>query len=861
MAGRSVGYTRRELRGSGPVRSFRGRQLDHIAFPLGGIGTGSVSLAGNGSLRDWEIFNRPNKGYHLPGCFFAVWVKPKGRTPLARVLTGPGLTSYTGRGDSGERAGGAGLAHFRHCTFTGRMPFATVELREPGFPVEVTLEAFNPLIPLDGKDSSIPVAIFFYTLRNVSADAVSLTLNANLPNAIGAPEFGANVNEFVCEPRVQGIRMTSRRHDPQSPRLGSMALATPWKRVTYLTAWPTDFGLTGLDCFWSLFKRSGRFGSVNDTAPSGDRETRIGALALHARLKPGQSVTLPVIIAWHFPNYEWHSEGADRTVTWPNYYATVWRDAWEVARYAAEHLERLERQSRAFQEALFSSSLPAPATDAIASQISILKTTTCLRLTDGTFWAWEGCHDRAGCCSGTCTHVWNYAQALPYLFPALERGARKADYRLDLADDGHMTFRLPLPLGTKADRGYHAAADGQHGGIMRIYRDWLISGDDGYLKELWPGMKKALAYTWRYWDTDRDGVMEGVQHNTYDVEFWGPNSMLGTFYLGALRAMEEIALRLGEKEQAQEYRRLFTSGRAWVDAQLFNGEYYEQHVNPNAPKDPDSPASPVGADGQPLYQYGGGCLSDQVIGQWYAAMLGLGDLLDPEHVTEALAAVFRHNWRREFFTHDNPQRIYALDDEKGLVVCSWPRGGRPTVPLYYSDEVWTGIEYQVASHLIYEGMVDEGLAIVKGARDRYDGVKRNPWDEIECGHHYARGMASYALLLALSGFRHSAPDRRIGFEPRVSARDFRCFWCVDSGWGTYRQQIAAHLRRASISPAAGGLTLRQVELPQVLRGARRVSAKLDGRTVPVTRQTRDTIEFGRAVTIRSGRTLTVTAHR
>ncbi len=863
MAIARLSASRKELRKTGPPRTFRGPQLAQIAFPLGGIGTGCVSLAGNGSLRDWEIFNRPAKGQQLPGSFFALWVRPSGEPgsrlrPECRVLKGPGLSSLIGSGHGGDRAAGGGLAHFRHCSFTGRMPFATVQLDEPGFPVKVTLEAFNPLIPGNDLDSSIPAAIFLYTLRNVAGRPLRIALNANLRNAVGTPEVGENVTAFAAEPGLRGLRMTSQQHPADSPRFGSMALATPWRNVTYLTTWPEGFGLDGLNQFWEAFKAAGRLADVNDLSPSAPGETGIGALALHANLKPGQLVTLPVVIAWHFPNYQ-QPGGDGGQATWRNYYATVWEDAWEVARYASKHLRRLEKESRAFQDALFGSSLPAAALDAIASQISILKTTTCLRLTDGTFWGFEGCHDSAGCCPGTCTHVWNYAQALAYLFPALERGAREAHYRYDPADDGHMTFRTPLPLGTRADRSYHAAADGQHGTIMRAYRDWLISGDEDCLKRIWPAMKRAMAYTWRHWDADQDGVMDGVQHNTYDIEFWGPNSMLGSYYLGALRAMEEIAVRFGERDQAADYRRLFESGRAWVDRHLFNGEYYEQQVNRDAPRDPASPASPVAADGEPKYQYGRGCLSDQVIGQWYATMLGLGHLLDPTHVKRALAAIFSHNWREEFISHDNPQRIYAADDERGLILCSWPLGGRPADPFFYSDEVWTGVEYQVASHLIYEGLVDEGLAMVKGARDRHDGGRRNPWDEIECGHHYARAMASYALLLALSGFHYSAPDQRIRFQPRLHGEDFTCFWCVGSGWGTYRQRLGTRRAAAAITTTRGSLRLRRVELPGVLRRARRVTAALGRRAAPVKAWDQEAVEFARPVTIRSGATLTITA--
>ena len=280
--------------------------------------------------------------------------------------------------------------------------------------------------------------------------------------------------------------------------------------------------------------------------------------------------------------------------------------------------------------------------------------------------------------------------------------------------------------------------------------------------------------------------------------------MMGSFYLGALRAGEEMARYLGEPEKADEYRSVYESGRAWMDQNLFNGEWYRQDVRPEAGKT-DS------MQDWPKYQYGDGCLSDQMIGQWYARMLELGDLFDPHKVRETMASIFRYNWKADLSEHPNPQRIYALNDESGLLLCSWPRGGRPALPFVYSDEVWCGIEYQVAAHLIYEGLVEEGLAVTKGVRDRHDGTRRNPWNEFECGSHYARSMASYSLLLALSGFHYSAPEKRISFAPCVHQEDFACFFSVDSGWGMYRQQIREN-SKAMTEVRSGKLVLQEVRL-------------------------------------------------
>jgi hypothetical protein len=267
--------------------------------------------------------------------------------------------------------------------------------------------------------------------------------------------------------------------------------------------------------------------------------------------------------------------------------------------------------------------------------------------------------------------------------------------------------------------------------------------------------------------------------------------MIGSFYLGALRVAEEMALYLDEQKEAKKYRRVFENGKKWMDENLFNGEYYIQKINPDADKNSPYPPSTkykIPEISEIKYQYGNGCLSDQLIGQWFSHILDLGYIFSKENIKKALQSIFKYNWRTDFSEYPNCQRIYALNDEKGLLLCSWRENQRPQFPFPYADEVWSGIEYQVASHLIYEGFIEEGLSIVKGVRERYDGYKRNPYDEIECGHHYARSMASYSLLLALSGFKFDSVKKMIGFIPRVRVESFKSFWSLNTGWGIYEQK-------------------------------------------------------------------------
>lgn len=833
----SDAYTTEDLLELGPQPTHDGYYATQVAFPLGGIGTGCVSLTARGSLVDWEIFNRPNKGTILPYSFFTIWARAQGQEPVTRVVQGPPSPPFTGQGGGGYkglgfgviREDGSGLPHMWSSEFRGEFPLAWVEFEEPALPVQVSLEAYSPFIPMNADESGLPIAVLYYTVANVSGKPVDVSLVGSLFNAVGyrgsgpfvGEHLGGNVNEYFDDGIVRGLRMNSDKYPADSPRYGTMALSTPWADVFCQTASLRAGWFDAMHDFWDHFSADGTL-PEREYPPSADGSSDVGSLGLQAHLEPGESTILPFFISWHFPNFvKYWGDGGDSACcgedarpTWRNYYASQWTDATDVAHYYADHEDRLYGQTKLFHGSLFASKLPPYVLDAISSQASILHSPTVLRLPDGTFYGFEGCHSDSGCCEGSCTHVWNYAQTVAFLFPALERSFREADYTYNLDDSGHMGFRLQLPLGSPPSH-FHAAADGQLGGLLKLCRDWRLCGDDDWLRKWWPKARQALEYAWKQWDGDRDGIIDGIQHNTYDIEFSGPNSMIGSFYLGALRAAEEIARHLGEGEAADGYEELYQRGRAWVDAELFNGEWYVQKPNWEL---------------TPKYQYGEGCLADQVIGQWLATLVGLGPILDPEHVRTTLKSIFGHNWRAELWEHANAQRIYALNDEKGLLACTWPRGGRPAIPFPYSDEVWCGIEYQVASHLIYEGFVEEGLAIVRGTRERHEGTRRNPWNEFECGSHYARSLASWGVLTALSGFEFDLPRRTLGFTPRLRPDDWLSFWSVDGAWGTYVQEIVDGRGTASLRLDYGSLKLGCLILGSV-KGAAGVEVKVDGKPV------------------------------
>ncbi len=821
---------RRGLLEPGPQRTFTGKQLSQISFPLGGIGTGSVGLSGLGGLKDWEIFNRPNVGENLPFTFPLLYAREKGKEPVCRVAQGPALPPFVGNGLGDPHSNGEGFPHMDSCTFRGEYPFAWIDFKSRKMPVKLSLEAYNPFIPGDADASGFPAAILKYTLKNRTKNPVDATLAWSLFNPVGTvvsaensasagdveQGLGGNVNRPIETGNLRGLEFISEKWAGDHPRFGQVALTTPQKNVTLMKYWSREGWFTPFHRLWDAFSATGELPD-QDYGPSDEGQSTAGAVGVKVKLKPGASKTVTFYLTWYFPNYEkyWHEgscgpEGccgekkASAKPVWKNYYASQFESAVQVAECLHTEEERLHARTARFHQALFSSTLPPAALDAVSSQMAILKTATCLRLTDGTFYAFEGCAPGWGCCEGSCTHVWNYQQTLPFLFPELERSMRTADYTHNLRDNGSMAFRIQLPIGSPPN-DFLPCGDGQMGGVIKTYRDWKISGDDGWLRQLWPRVKRSLEYAWVDWDPEKKGVMTGIQHNTYDIEFHGPNPLMGFFYLGGLAAGAEMAAHLGDDEAAGEYRAVYEKGRAWMEEHLFNGEYFVQLYDPEKVV---------------RHQFGSGCLSDQVLGQWVAAVAGLGHLVDPKLIRKTLRSIFRYNWKSDLGDHANAQRVYACGDEAGLLLCSWPRGERPAIPFVYSDEVWTGIEYQVASHCITEGLVEEGIRIVQAARERHNGENRNPWDEFECGHHYARAMAAYGLLLGLSGFRYDKGAGIIGFAPRVEQDNFRCFWALDGAWGTYAQKG----RTARLEVLEGELTVSRIDLPRLARkGEARVS--------------------------------------
>jgi non-lysosomal glucosylceramidase len=776
-------------------RMFSGPQLSEISFPLGGVGTGCIGLGGRGQLRDWEIFNRPDKGHGPSYAFPAIRVDDGRGSPFVSVLEARLQPPYQGAFGLGSQ-NAPGLQRLQGATFTGEFPLARIAFHDRRVPVRISLEAFSPFIPHDADDSGLPVAVLRYRVRNAHTSPVTVSIAYSVENGLGTGvpvprgKPDPRANDVYGDDRVRGLLMHNpwlATDHPLAGSLGLCALNGTRATVTTLRGWPRARWWTSALHFWDDFSSDGALG------PETEEPGPVGAVCLQQSIAPGASGDFTFLLTWNFPNRTaarcgWVAPSGESDVVIGNYYCTRFKDAWATAAYVAQHLPRLEAATRAFADAIRESTVPGAVKDAATANLSTLVTQTCFRTADGEFHGFEGCGDTRGCCEGNCTHVWNYETATAHLFPELSRSLRRSAFGFSMDDAGGMRFRQWLPDGK--ERSYTAAADGQMGQIMKVYLDWRLSGDEAFLREFWPKAKKALAYAWleNGWDADRDGVLEGPQHNTYDIEFYGPNPLCGIYYLGALRAAEEMARAVGDDETRAEVRRLFDAGSAWIDANLFNGEYYIQQIRGRPANTIRAELlSTMGSDDTvaPEYQMGDGCLVDQLVGQYQAEVSGLGPLVDAAHCRTTLDSIYRYNYKRSLYEHDTVQRTFALNDEAALVIADYGRGERPRVPFPYYAEVMTGFEYTAASHMISAGMVREGLECIANIRARYDGARRNPWDEAECGSHYARAMAAWSAVLALSGFRYHGGERHVDALPRLPVANFRCFWSTATGWGTF----------------------------------------------------------------------------
>ncbi|ANW95366.1 hypothetical protein AXE80_03285 [Wenyingzhuangia fucanilytica] len=811
------------------LKTYDQEHIQKIKMPVGGIGTGTVSFTGRGSLEDWEIMNRPAKGFNPTlenwgpvkekGPFFAIFMEDEDGNKQTRLLEGM-QDEATFEGTWGATSNQHGLPRFNNTTFKTAYPFGQAYLSDKEVPVAVVVEAFNPLIPGNIDDSSIPIVILNYKVKNTSNKDLSISLAGSIQNFIGFDGTRGkaikNINTIREENELKGIHYTSNGVDPKSEQWGTMSFVSLNKgETTYRTAWQkktSRWDKKRLD-FWDDFSEDG----ILEKRENKNANAPMGSLAVKTTLKAGEEKNFRFLISWHFPNRQtWDKPGFQKHIkaTVGNYYTTKYADSWEVITKTIPRLKTLENSTKAFVNSLIKSDIPEEIKESALFNLAHLRTQLAFRIKSGQLLGWEGLFDTYGSCFGSCTHVWNYEQTTAFLFGGLAKTMREVEYKYATDNEGLMSFRVYLPL-KEGNKWGKAAADGQMGSIMKFYRDWQLSGDDAFLKEHWPKVKKSLEFCWipGGWDANKDGVMEGSQHNTMDVEYFGPNPQMGFWYLGALKASEEMANYLGDKTFAKTCKKLYQKGSKWMDKNLFNGEYYEQHIEPPMSADKVAPSLMGITTGDkaidltsPDFQLGKGVLVDQLVGQFFAHLVGLGYLADENHIKTTLKSIMKYNYVENMASHANFHRSYALGNESALLMAAYPNG-RPVKPFPYYTEVMTGFEYTAAIGMLQEGLTEEGLLSIRNIRDRYDGKKRSPFNEAEAGHHYARSMVAWAGVLATTKFHYSAVEKSMSFTSKPGTY----FWSNGYSYGTCEVKE----KEVNLTVLSGSLELAQFSLEGV----------------------------------------------
>ena len=586
------------------------------------------------------------------------------------------------------------------------------------------------------------------------------------------------------------------------------------------------------------------FDAGAETARSATKDRPVGAVSKTLSLQPGEEATVSFAVAWRFPNQRMPlPDIKDKG----HYYANRFPSSLAVVmQHAADH-DAAYARTRLWHDTWYDSTLPHWLLDRTFVNTSILASGTCLRFESGRLWGWEG----VGCCAGTCSHVWHYAQSIGRVFPELERIVReRVDYGVAYQPDGGIFYR------GEWQKAAHEAIDGQCGTILRVYREHTMSPDDAFLSRIWPKVKGSIEFMIKQ-DADGNGVLEGKQMNTLDSAWYGPITWISSLYLAALRSGASMAREMGDDAFASQCDDLLERGTKWLSENLFDGEYFYQKRDPNHPQ-------AIGA--------GIGCHIDQVMGQGWAHQLGLGRVLPEDKTRTALQSLWRYN-----FTPDvGPYRAaykrgrwYAVAGEAGLIMCTFPKGGMTEAGggkagkgfAGYFNECMNGFEYQAAGHMVAEGMVQEGLAVTKAIHERYAPSRRNPYNEIECGDHYARSMASHGVFVSLCGFEYHGPKGQIGFAPRLTPEDFHAPFITAEGWGTFAQSRQGGSQIETLKLRYGQLKLEQLSFALLAgKKASQVQVTFGGAALDAkSRMSGDrvVVELADAVTVPAGQSIEV----
>jgi uncharacterized protein (DUF608 family) len=836
----------------GKPEMLKGEALKYIGMPIGGIACGQLYLGGDGKLWLWNIFHtkynrNPDSELLTSMEQGGHYAYPENSFKKEQRSVDQGVAIKV-KHNGKETIKSLNSDGFDDISFRGEYPICKIKYQDADLPVTIDLEAFSPFIPGELEKSANPCTIFNYKVKNTSSETVEVSLASWLENAVNPYDTDITRGKRTAKIIESNNRKTifyasESSENSNTPKLedqhgfGSMS----WS--IYNPSKNSEFALN----IGASSDAKTIFNAVENNDHLKEKESQLNEKSLSTlsdsfSLNPGEEKEVTFILSWYFPHLNLQEESPKKEVLIIEeiedlklHYYKRFKSADGVADYICNNFDELANGTRLWNKTWYDSTLPYWLLDRSFIALNCMASSTVLWLSNDRLWAWEGVE----CCPGTCTHVWQYAQALAHIFPEAERNFRELTDLTDLGlnADGSLRFR--------AENEHEVAHDGHCGTIMRLYREHRKSLDNTFLERNYSNIKKMVQFIISE-DQDKDGVLEGKQTNTLDAAWYGPMGWMSSLYLGALAAGKQMAIEMDDNTFAKECNHLLVKGRKNIVDQVYNGEYFIHKVDENYPEAINS---------------NDGCHIDQVLGQSFAHLVGIEERVVPkEETVSALESIWKYNFAPNAFEYQlkhkeiKGPRIYATEGEAATLMCTWPNGGddkavpgmdkrsdNPTVwsgPGIYFDEAMNGFEYQVASHMIYEGLLEKGLATAKVVHDRYNALKRNPYNEIECSDHYSRSMASYGVYLATSGFEYHGPKGALTLIPRMQKEDFKAAFTVAEGWGSFKQKIAENKQELIIKMAYGSLQLNSLSLNPKTK-AKRIRVKLNGKKVTCTRKITD----------------------
>jgi len=825
--------------------------IDHKSgIPLGGIGTGSVEIRPDGLFHDWEILNIGAWNPNAP-CDDAAHsgskteaMQPDDLLFVLRTRTSDGgvLVRYLALRERLHNLYSLAWARsVQSITFEGTFPLARLVYHDPELPVEVRAEVFSPFIPLDSRSSGTPGFFVRFTAKSLVPTPVEVSFLGTMKNAAGfGQESRKPRNRLESIGDAKAVFLSADGLRPGHCTTGDMTFAAAGGELSYITGcydmdrnaqsmWGAKHGPKPVSILHQ-FHDKGTLPNLRPLAPpkvpeglkleglsEADRKKLLrdslqhafaydayrkmkiadpayadsteflgeivhylregrkaewgwAALCSKMALAPESEGEALFAVGWYFPN---HISPTGENIG--HAYQLWFGDSLGVTKFLVEDYANLRARTLALPEAIHGSDLPAEAADAITGQLSTL--TKCTWWTKaGHFGVWEG----LGCCGFHTTDI-TYQGSFPIisLFPDLQKTQMERGAKFQ-REDGRVHHLFRPDFGA-VDNGFDRVDMNQQF-VMLAARDYLWSGDKGYLERLWPHLVRAMDNTAQL-DTDGDGLPDfETRRNTYDCwDFTGCPSYISSLWLGALKAAIRLANEVGDPGRAAKWQADYDKGLKSFESKLWNGEYYV-----------------LWRDGDVIDEC---CMSDQMSGDWFGAVAGWEPILDLKRIKKALQSIVRVNFR----------------ESEGLINASYPPGKkhRPAASGNMQAEApWTGIEYTVAALLIHNGMVAEGMDVIRDIHKRYLQAGRF-WNHVECGDHYYRAMSSWTVLPALSGFKWDQPTGALAFAPATSQQVCEYPFFTPLGWGSCYQEKGLTGKIAAVQLEDGEMMIWTLSLPKL----------------------------------------------